>query len=48
MDVRSGRMAAGTPVQLYPCNGSPAQQWTAEKDGTYRALGKCLDTRARR
>ena len=44
-DVRSGATTDGTPVQLYPCNTSAAQQWTAGKDGTYRALGKCLDTR---
>ncbi|WP_030993863.1 RICIN domain-containing protein, partial [Streptomyces sp. NRRL WC-3744] len=32
-----------TPVQLYDCNGTNAQQWTVGSDGTIRALGKCLD-----
>ncbi|ROQ98582.1 beta-glucanase (GH16 family) [Streptomyces sp. 2132.2] len=43
VDVAGGNTANGTPVQLYDCNGSPAQQWTAAADGTLRALGKCLD-----
>ncbi|WP_329416486.1 ricin-type beta-trefoil lectin domain protein [Streptomyces sp. NBC_00704] len=43
LDVAGGSSANGTAVQLYDCNGSPAQQWTAATDGTVRALGKCLD-----
>ncbi|MFB7788260.1 ricin-type beta-trefoil lectin domain protein [Streptomyces vinaceus] len=43
VDVAGANTANGTPVQLYDCNGSPAQQWTAAADGTLRALGKCLD-----
>ncbi|MFG2816138.1 RICIN domain-containing protein [Streptomyces sp. NPDC048410] len=42
-DVAAGNSANGTPVQLYDCNGSTAQQWTVGSDGTIRALGKCLD-----
>ncbi|EGX56165.1 secreted hydrolase [Streptomyces zinciresistens K42] len=42
-DVAGANPANGTPVQLYDCNGSAAQQWTAASDGTLRALGKCLD-----
>ncbi|MEU8842513.1 ricin-type beta-trefoil lectin domain protein [Streptomyces roseus] len=43
VDVTGGNPANGTPVQLYDCNGTPAQQWTLAADGTLRALGKCLD-----
>ncbi|MFI8348015.1 RICIN domain-containing protein [Streptomyces sp. NPDC085596] len=42
-DVAAASSANGTPVQLYDCNGSAAQQWTVGSDGTIRALGKCLD-----
>jgi glucosylceramidase len=43
MDVAGAGTANGTPVQLYTCNGTAAQQWTRGADGTLRALGKCLD-----
>ncbi|MDB1086147.1 lectin [Streptomyces sp. ACA25] len=43
LDVAAANNANGTPVQLYDCNGTDAQRWTAEADGTLRALGKCLD-----
>jgi beta-glucanase (GH16 family) len=43
VDVAGANSANGTPVQLYDCNGSAAQQWSVQADGTIRALGKCLD-----
>ncbi|MER6078291.1 family 16 glycosylhydrolase [Streptomyces sp. NPDC001833] len=43
VDVAGANTANGTPVQLYDCNGTAAQQWTVGSDGTVRALGKCLD-----
>ncbi|WP_210747670.1 lectin [Actinomadura latina] len=43
VDVAGANTANGTPVQLYTCNGTGAQQWTRAADGTLRALGKCLD-----
>ncbi|MGW5634439.1 lectin [Streptomyces sp. NPDC003832] len=43
VDVAGANPANGTPVQLYDCNGTGAQRWTAGADGTLRALGKCLD-----
>ncbi|MFD8371703.1 lectin [Streptomyces sp. NPDC059688] len=43
LDVAGASSADGTPVQLYDCNGTGAQQWTVGSDGTIRALGKCLD-----
>ncbi|QFZ22194.1 glycoside hydrolase family 16 protein [Saccharothrix syringae] len=42
LDVAGANPANGTPVQLYDCNGTAAQQWTRQGD-TIRALGKCLD-----
>ncbi|MGI5238933.1 ricin-type beta-trefoil lectin domain protein [Dactylosporangium sp. CA-139066] len=44
LDVRSSGTANGTPVQIYTCNGTGAQQWTYVEAGTtLHALGKCLD-----
>jgi beta-glucanase (GH16 family) len=44
LDVRSSNSANGTPVQVYTCNGTGAQQWTYVEAGTtLHALGKCLD-----
>ncbi|MFF5013258.1 ricin-type beta-trefoil lectin domain protein [Streptomyces sp. NPDC001165] len=43
VDVAGANSANGTPVQLYDCNGTGAQQWTIGSDGTIRALGECLD-----
>jgi hypothetical protein len=46
VDVAGANSANGTAVQLYTCNGTGAQQWTVESDGSLRALGKCLDVAA--
>ncbi|MEV0847200.1 family 16 glycosylhydrolase [Streptomyces sp. NPDC049954] len=43
LDVAGASSANGAAVQLYDCNGTPAQQWNVNSDGTLRALGKCLD-----
>ncbi|MEO8749932.1 MAG: ricin-type beta-trefoil lectin domain protein [Allobranchiibius sp.] len=43
VDVRSRNTANGTPVQIYTCNGTGAQQWTVSPGHTLRALAKCLD-----
>ncbi|MFC1435730.1 ricin-type beta-trefoil lectin domain protein [Streptacidiphilus sp. N1-3] len=43
LDVNTGSSANGTKVQIWDCNNTPAQAWTAHSDGTLRALGKCLD-----
>jgi hypothetical protein len=44
MDVNAGATADGTRVQLWTCNGSGAQNWAAQADGTLRnpQSGKCL------
>jgi beta-glucosidase len=43
IDVAAANNANGTAVQLYDCNGTTAQSWTAAADGSLRALGKCMD-----
>jgi hypothetical protein len=44
VDVRGASSANFTPVQVYTCNNTSAQQWTVVQSGsTLRALGKCLD-----
>ncbi|GAA1960112.1 glycoside hydrolase family 16 protein [Kitasatospora viridis] len=44
LDDRGASTADFNPVQVYTCNGSPAQQWTFVQAGTtLHALGKCLD-----
>jgi len=43
-DVRGGKDAKGTAVQLYGCNGSKAQTWT-HAGSTFASLGKCLDVK---
>jgi Ricin-type beta-trefoil lectin domain len=44
LDVRAAATADGTPVQVYTCNGTNAQQWSVDTSaGTVQALGKCLD-----
>ncbi|CAL2067003.1 MULTISPECIES: ThuA domain-containing protein [Streptomyces] len=46
VDVAGANSANGTAVQLYDCNGTGAQTWSAGADGTLRALGKCMDVTA--
>jgi beta-glucanase (GH16 family) len=46
VDVAAANSADGTTVQLYTCNGTGAQAWTVNPDGTLNALGKCLDVAA--
>ncbi|WP_245178625.1 SGNH/GDSL hydrolase family protein [Streptomyces montanisoli] len=43
LDVNGGNTASGTAAQIWSCNNTSAQTWTASSDGTLRALGKCLD-----
>jgi len=47
VDVRGANPANFTPVQVYTCNGTNAQQWTVVQAGsTLQALGKCMDINA--
>ncbi|WP_433792621.1 family 16 glycosylhydrolase [Actinoplanes sp. CA-252034] len=43
IDIPGGTATDGARLQMYDCNGTGAQQWTANSDGTMRALGKCMD-----
>ena len=44
VDVRGANSANFTPVQVYTCNSTNAQQWTVVAAGsTLHALGKCMD-----
>ena len=44
VDVSGGNSSAGTPVQLYTCNGTASQQWSVNSDGSLSAFGSnCLD-----
>jgi glucosylceramidase len=43
IDDRSASTANGNPIQIYTCNGSSAQNWTVESNGTLQVLGKCMD-----
>jgi Ricin-type beta-trefoil lectin domain/Glycosyl hydrolases family 16 len=44
VDVRGANPANFTPVQVYTCNGTNAQQWTVVEAGsTLHALGNCMD-----
>ncbi|GAA2491496.1 RICIN domain-containing protein [Actinocorallia cavernae] len=51
LDVQGGGTADGTPVQIYTCNGSAAQQWKfwGSYDGGYALYNakaqKCLDVK---
>src|SRR5215469_14331913 len=43
-DDRAASTANYNPVQVYTCNGTPAQQWTVVEAGsTLHVLGKCMD-----
>ena len=46
LDVNGGSNTDGTVAQIWGCNGSNAQWWTAYPDGSLRAEGKCLDATA--
>ena len=43
LDASDGNSVNLTPADLYACNGTTAQRWSLEPDGTIRALGMCLD-----
>jgi hypothetical protein len=44
VDDQAASTANFNPIQIYTCNGTPAQQWTVVTAGsTLRVLGKCMD-----
>jgi beta-glucanase (GH16 family) len=43
IDIPGANPADGARLQMWDCNGSAAQQWSFNGDGTVRAMGKCMD-----
>jgi beta-glucanase (GH16 family) len=43
IDIPGANPADGTRLQMYDCNGTSAQSWTFNSDGTLRSMGKCMD-----
>jgi hypothetical protein len=43
LDDNGAGTTNGTHVQIYTCNGSSAQQWTIESNGTIQTSGGCMD-----
>jgi chitinase len=43
LDDRSASTANFNPIQVYTCNGTNAQQWTVNSNGSLTVLGNCLD-----
>jgi beta-glucanase (GH16 family) len=46
IDIPSANPVDAARLQTYDCNGTAAQQWSFNSDGTVRALGKCMDAAA--
>lgn len=42
VDDNAGSTNDGSAIQLYTCNGGPAQQWSPASDGSVRVLTGCL------
>jgi chitinase len=43
LDDRGASTADFNPIQVYTCNGTDAQDWTVNSNGTLTVLGNCLD-----
>jgi hypothetical protein len=43
VDDNGNSSANGTHVQIWDCNGTAAQNWTIQTDGTIRINGSCMD-----
>ncbi|GAA2038606.1 hypothetical protein GCM10009839_45270 [Catenulispora yoronensis] len=46
LDDNGGSTTNGSHIQLWGCNGTPAQQWTVATNGTLTVQGGCLDINA--
>jgi chitinase len=46
LDDRSASTADFNPIQVYTCNGTNAQSWTVNSNGSLTVLGDCLDVNA--
>jgi predicted alpha-1,2-mannosidase len=43
VDDNGGAATDGSKIQVWTCNGSAAQQWTVETNGTLQVAGGCMD-----
>jgi hypothetical protein len=43
VDDSNSSTTNGSHIQIWTCNGTGAQSWTVEPDGTLRVLGGCMD-----
>ena len=43
VDDSNSSTTSGSHVQIWACNGTGAQSWTVESNGTLQVLGGCLD-----
>jgi hypothetical protein len=43
IDIPGANPVDGARLQMWDCNGTAAQQWSFNADGTVRAMGKCMD-----
>lgn len=43
IDIPEANPVDRARLQMYDCNGTNAQQWSINGDGTVRAMGKCMD-----
>ncbi|WP_062349726.1 glycoside hydrolase family 16 protein [Herbidospora yilanensis] len=46
VDIPAANPVDAARLQMYDCNGTAAQQWSINSDGTVRAMGKCMDAAA--
>jgi beta-glucanase (GH16 family) len=46
IDIPGANPADAARLQMYDCNGTAAQQWSINSDGTVGAMGKCMDAAA--
>jgi len=43
LDDSGAKTADGTPIDIYTCNSTNAQNWTVGSGNTLQVLGKCMD-----
>jgi beta-glucanase (GH16 family) len=46
IDIPAANPVDSARLQMYDCNGTVAQKWTFNADGSVSAMGKCMDARA--
>jgi beta-glucanase (GH16 family) len=46
IDIPGANPVDGARLQMYDCNGTVAQKWTFNADGSVSAMGKCVDAQA--